>query len=148
MSLVSKNVYVSSFEFAKNSKWLRDRGITHIVNSAVELQNMYPNQFTYFNAYMHDNLIENVIPSLKQASKFIENALDNGGVVLVHCFAGMSRSTSIILFFLMKNYNLTLEKALLHLKKIHPPTSPNDNYINQLRSCSPKEQSYLPHNKL
>ena len=35
------------------------------------------------------------------SNKFIEEALNNGGNILVHCYAGVSRSASFVIAYLM-----------------------------------------------
>ena len=52
--------------------------------------------------------------------------------VLVHCFAGVSRSASICVAYLMKIKKWNLEKALWHLKKCRKIINPNVGFIKKL----------------
>lgn len=40
---------------------------------------------------------------LEKAYVFISNAINNKKIVLVHCAAGISRSTTLVLYYLMKS---------------------------------------------
>ena len=64
---------------------------------------------------MHNNL--------EETYKFIneelcdENKGDKQGSVLVHCFRGVSRSASVICYYLMKRYQITAVMALARVQK-------------------------------
>ena len=48
---------------------------------------------------------------------FINNAICQNSNILVHCMAGVSRSSSIIIYYLMKKYNFTYQYASSICKK-------------------------------
>jgi hypothetical protein len=52
-----------------------------------------------------------------KAAFFIQEALQGGGKVLVHCFCGISRSPSMIIFYLMEKYDWDWTTAEDFLKK-------------------------------
>jgi atypical dual specificity phosphatase/dual specificity phosphatase 12 len=51
---------------------------------------------------------------------------------LVHCYAGISRSASIIISYLMKKYNWSYEKAYNYVKNKRPIINPNRGFKKQL----------------
>lgn len=71
-----------------------------------------------------------------RAAGFIEQYLSGGGGggVLVHCWAGHSRSVSIVLFYLMKKTKRfkTLGEALVFIQSKRPYAGPNPGFISQL----------------
>jgi atypical dual specificity phosphatase len=50
-----------------------------------------------------------------------------------YSFAGISRSSSIIISYLIKRKSFTFEKALDHCKSKREKISPNDGFRSQLR---------------
>jgi protein-tyrosine phosphatase len=54
------------------------------------------------------------------------------GSTLVHCYAGISRSATVVISYLMKKYNMHLYQALQHCRKIRPIVKPNQGFIRQL----------------
>jgi len=65
--------------------------------------------------------------------KFIEKALQNKQAVLVHCYAGISRSTSITIAYIMRKYKLSAEKALELVRRVRPCCEPNSGFLTQLQ---------------
>jgi len=63
--------------------------------------------------------------------------------VLVHCFAGVSRSASICIAYMMKKLGWNLEKALWHLKKCRRLINPNVGFIRKLTEYEKYLQSGL-----
>ena len=63
----------------------------------------------------------------------MEAALQNpSNRVLVHCNLGISRSTSLILAYLMKTFNATLMEAFKYLRHRRPIVCPNLGFLHQL----------------
>lgn len=54
--------------------------------------------------------------------------------VLVHCWAGVSRSATIIIAYLMKKYEFNFDESLNFVKKKRKQIYPNPGFIRQLRN--------------
>ena len=79
----------------------------------------------------HDQDIHQYFQS---TNEFIKSATTNNGNVLVHCHAGVSRSATLVLAYLMYEYNMSLEDARALLKSKRPCTCPNRGFLTQLES--------------
>lgn len=55
-----------------------------------------------------------------------------GRKCLVHCKMGKSRSASVVIAFVMKTYNWSLQKALDFVKSKRSCINPNDGFMKQL----------------
>ncbi|ONH94850.1 hypothetical protein PRUPE_7G035100 [Prunus persica] len=64
------------------------------------------------------------------------------GSVLVHCFADVSRSASIITAYLMRTEHLSQEDALGSLRQSYEFVCPNDGFLDQVDRASPICESY------
>jgi len=62
------------------------------------------------------------------------------GNVLIHCFAGKSRSTTILLSYVMYANQWTLDQAFAHVKKCRPTINPNPGFLLQLRELEQQLQ--------
>jgi dual specificity phosphatase 12 len=60
---------------------------------------------------MEDTADEEISPFLQKAFEFIEEQRKTKNV-LIHCIAGVSRSSTIIAFYLMKKYGLSVEESI------------------------------------
>ncbi|CAN6373975.1 unnamed protein product [Urochloa humidicola] len=81
---------------------------------------------------LRDTEEENLLDHLEPCLDFIDDGRKVGNV-LVHCFAGVSRSASIIVAYLMRSEQKSLEEALESLKEISELACPNDGFLDQLR---------------
>lgn len=56
------------------------------------------------------------------------------GVALVHCNAGVSRSASIVIGYLMLREGLSFDDALRQVKLARPSVCPNPGFYQQLKN--------------
>lgn len=73
-------------------------------------------------------------PVLDEATVFINK---NQGI-LVHCNAGVSRSSSVVIGYLIKEKSLTFEEAFNLVKSKRECARPNDGFSKQLKDLSNK----------
>lgn len=133
MAQITPNLYIGSAREAVSPRWLKAHGITHIVNMAIEHKNYFPRTFYYFRGNLYDNPAQSLIITLRKGLQFIRRAIAGGGMVLVHCHAGVSRSSSMVIYYLMKTYGWSLWDSLVYMKRFHPRTNPNPGFIKELR---------------
>jgi Leucine-rich repeat (LRR) protein len=62
----------------------------------------------------------------------IHQFLTNGRICLVHCFAGISRSPTVIIAYIMKYHNMNLNSAFNFVKSKRNKIVPNDGFWEQL----------------
>jgi len=63
---------------------------------------------------------------------FSDEGRSDGCGVLVHCLAGISRSVTVTVAYLMSQQGMTLDEAYDFVKKAKPNISPNFNFMGQL----------------
>jgi predicted protein tyrosine phosphatase len=109
-------------------KWLRNNAQT-ILNFDVEASD----SFEHLHIRIEDDDDANVLDQLEDAVEFIEEAIDDDGKVLVHCQAGVSRSSAVVVAFLCSSMGLGVDEALAVLKQSHPTAQPNEGFMQQLK---------------
>eukprot|EP00667_Euglena_gracilis_P020294 EG_transcript_21966 len=66
--------------------------------------------------------------------EFIDRHLEERmGSVLVHCYAGVSRSVAVVVAYLMWRFDCTFVGALEHVRRCRPPAQPNPGFCLALR---------------
>ena len=124
------NLYLGDFRAADNPELLKSYSITHIVNCAFNLPSKYTGMFTYLDLKLRDEPDQVIFPQVDNAYKFIvENRNTN---VFVHCVHGMSRSGSVVVYYLMKEKGMRMQEGIEFIGKIREVINPNEGFRRQL----------------
>ena len=126
------HLFLGSIGSASNLKQLQNYKITHIVCCASGVKNFFPENFKYYNINLLDSEKENIKQYFKDSYDFIDEAIKNKGNVLVHCHAGVSRSSTIIIAYIMKSKKMKLNQVLDLIKTQREKVNPNNGFISQL----------------
>lgn len=129
---VVENVFLGSIGAAMSKKRLQNAGITHILTIANKISPFFPEEFVYRVVAVVDTAETNIAELFPECLAFIEEGRRQGKV-LVHCFAGRSRSVTVLTAYLMKCHGLGVEEALGLLKEKRPESSPNSGFLEQLK---------------
>jgi len=134
---ILSNLYIGNLRAAKNKDHLKKIGVTHIlVASAVEPE--FPKQFNYKCINVDDSDDADLAQHLNGCFEYIDTALSSGGIVLIHCLVGISRSPSIAIAYLMFKDHLSYDEAAEMVKKKQPLMEPNIGFVRQLKEFEKK----------
>lgn len=114
---------------------LLDLGVTCVVNAASELPDTplpHDRQISYHKVGVEDKPVADLLSHMDFVADVIEKTRCAGGRTLVHCVAGVSRSASLCLAYLVKHEKMPLRKAFTHLRSRRPSIKPNTGFFNQL----------------
>ncbi|XP_052652049.1 dual specificity protein phosphatase 22-A-like [Harpia harpyja] len=132
MSKVVKGLYLGNIRDSEDRENLLKNGVTHILsihNSAKPvLEDM-----TYLCISASDSSSQNLLQHFKECIKFIHECRLGGGACLVHCLAGVSRSTTVLVAYLMTVTELGWESCLAATKAVRSYVSPNFGFQQQLQ---------------
>ncbi|CAD5210217.1 unnamed protein product [Bursaphelenchus okinawaensis] len=81
---------------------------------------------------VNDTYDAKLSPFFEKAYEFIEDARRSNQKVLVHCLAGISRSATLAIAYVMRRNKLTAEDAYKFVQTRRPSISPNFNFMGQL----------------
>lgn len=137
---VYPSIFLGDYVIAKDPEKLKALGITSVVNCACGRKfNMINTDEAFFQEagiQFHgipatDIMTFKMAPYFEAASNFIAKVLDSGGKVYVHCMSGVSRSSTIVIAFLMMKRNMPLMDAIKTLRDKRK-ILPNDGFLKQL----------------
>ncbi len=119
---------------ARDKSLLHTLGVKEILNAAKECENAFPLEFKYLNARIADTKTQDLYFYFDECCDFIKASER----VLVHCVAGISRSSTFVLAFLMKERGLRFVEALEYVKSKRAKCAPNESFIEQLKYLESK----------
>ena len=128
---VCDHLFIGSQDVANDVSLLSRYGITDVLNVAAVANCQYPG-VNYLVVAILDLPEEPLRDHFRQCFDFIDQGIQRKSSVLVHCNAGISRSVSIIVAYLMYRFKWSLDKALLAVKNARPSAQPNPGFLKQL----------------
>jgi len=131
---------------AGDQELLMRMGVTHVLNCAPysaeeEKKLMQSLGIQYREIAMLDSPEFDMNPIIYEAVGLIDEAMKQQGVCLVHCNAGISRSTSIVISYLMLRRSMSFESAFDLVKSLYNKTRPNEGFLVQLKELCKREVS-------
>ena len=134
------HLFLGNCDIAKDKEKLDQLGIHAILNvtSKGEVPNYFPTQFAYSNIHINDDPSVNILDHVEKAFEFIHEWRHNKKKpVLVHCAAGVSRSPSIVISYLMRtDVGMSFAAALKFVQTKRELVSLNDGFARQLMMFS------------
>ncbi|XP_050804264.1 dual specificity protein phosphatase 4 [Gopherus flavomarginatus] len=125
-------LYLGSAYHAARRDMLDTLGITALLNVSSDCPNHFEGHFQYKCIPVEDNHKADISSWFMEAIEYIELVKDCHGRVLVHCQAGISRSATICLAYLMMKKRVKLEEAFEFVKQRRSIISPNFSFMGQL----------------
>ncbi|KAL4630379.1 serine/threonine/tyrosine-interacting protein-like [Arapaima gigas] len=140
MQEILPGLFLGPYSAAMKSKLhvLEKRGITHIVCIRQDIEANFikpnfPEEFRYLVLDIADNPVENIIRFFPVTKEFIDGSLHNGGKVLVHGNAGISRSAALVIAYLMETFGVKYREAFSHVQERRFCINPNVGFVHQLQ---------------
>ncbi|KAL9643250.1 hypothetical protein ABK040_014707 [Willaertia magna] len=127
---ITDNIWLGDIHDAYNIPALQENKITHIITCIKDMEPFYPNDFNYLNLHLYDTIDETL--TFEETFKFIDDNVNKGNRILIHCMKGRSRSASLLISYLMKKNNWSYETALQFVKEKRTIVQPNDGFVKQL----------------
>ncbi|XP_023814964.1 protein phosphatase Slingshot homolog 3 isoform X2 [Oryzias latipes] len=127
-------LYLGSEWNAANFEELQKNNVGYILNVTREIDNFFPESFTYMNIRVYDVESTNLLPHWPDTYNFINTARKTGQAVLVHCKMGVSRSASTVIAYAMKQQRWSLETALTYVRECRSIVNPNEGFMKQLQT--------------
>jgi dual specificity MAP kinase phosphatase len=128
---ITPNIFIGGLHDASSDELLTKLGITHIINCSRTPYKRDP-KYKYLPLECADDLKQSLAEKLQPAFDMIDETKRDGGKVLVHCYAGISRSAAIVIAYLMQFHSWTYDHCYAHVKSKRKIIAPNINFVGQL----------------
>ncbi|NXC10822.1 DUS4 phosphatase, partial [Orthonyx spaldingii] len=125
-------LYLGSAYHAARRDMLDALGITALLNVSSDCPNHFEGHYQYKCIPVEDNHKADISSWFMEAIEYIDSVKECCGRVLVHCQAGISRSATICLAYLMMKKRVKLEEAFEFVKQRRSIISPNFSFMGQL----------------
>lgn len=144
---ITNRIYLGQIEGATEYEYFKTEGITHslsVVGPAGEEEKDKIYNITRKELYIHDTETENILRYFKECIEFI----DNSPIVYVHCAAGVSRSATIVIAYIMWKTHRGYEEVFQYVEHKRD-VGPNSGFKLQLRKFHKLlRESYYDLNKI
>ncbi|XP_077580358.1 dual specificity protein phosphatase 22-B [Stigmatopora nigra] len=129
---VLPDLYLGNYRDARDREQLARNNITHILsihdNAAPILQEM-----TYLCISAADLPTQNLSQYFKKSIIFMHESRLKGEGCLVHCLAGVSRSVTLVVAYIMTVTGMGWKEALAAVRMVRPSAGPNLGFQHQLQ---------------
>ncbi|CAM4303464.1 unnamed protein product [Caretta caretta] len=129
---ISPCLYLCSGNAAANRQLVRARAVTCVVNATMELPNANWPEIDYVKVPVADLPHAPLALYFDSVADRIHQTGKRNGRTLVHCVAGVSRSASLCIAYLMKYHRLSLLDAHQWVRSRRPVVRPNAGFWRQL----------------
>lgn len=133
VGVVRPFLLLGSQDAAHDIDTLQRHKVSHVLNVAYGVDNVFPDTMVYKTLQILDLPETEITSYFEECSNFIDQTREQGGVVLVHCNAGVSRSSSIVIGYLMLREGLSFDDAYSQVKLARPSIRPNPGFYQQLQ---------------
>ncbi|XP_072770614.1 dual specificity protein phosphatase 19 isoform X2 [Nerophis lumbriciformis] len=145
VGVVKPYLLLGSQDAAHDFSTLRKHKVSHILNVAFGVENVFPDLFVYKTVSILDQPDTDLVPHLQECCDFILQARAEKGVVLVHCNTGISRAPAAVIGYLMSCDDRSFDDALSVVAAARPATCPNPGFLNQLRKYQAEKTATSKH---
>ena len=130
MNYIIDNIYLGGNDAASDENYLKQYNITTVINCAEEIVSVYKD-IKLLELNLYDSFNQPLFPKFEVAYKFIKKNSKNN--ILIHCALGVSRSASLVAFYMMKEKGWDYDTCYNYMKERRPIVNPNSNFVEQLR---------------
>lgn len=142
--------FVDSNEILRGRLWIGDENdgkrrhdnsmlVRHNINAILSIGDNLKsyvnyNDIEYYRILCPDMETAPLHEHFDKATEFIHDRIQEGKHVLVHCGAGISRSVTICIAYLIRYHHLTWSAAFMCVKDARCDIYPNDGFLEQLKA--------------
>ncbi|KAG6601017.1 Protein-tyrosine-phosphatase MKP1, partial [Cucurbita argyrosperma subsp. sororia] len=142
-SKVAEHVYLGGDAVARDRDILQQNAITHVLNCVgFVCPEYFKDDFVYRTLWLQDSPSEDITSILYDVFDYFEDVREQNGRVFVHCCQGVSRSTSLVIAYLMWREGQSFDDAFQYVKAARGIADPNMGFACQLLQCQKRVHAF------
>lgn len=142
-SKVAEHIYLGGDAVARDRDILKKNGITHVLNCVgFVCPEYFKSDFVYRTLWLQDSPTEDITSILYDVFDYFEDVREQKGRVFVHCCQGVSRSTSLVIAYLMWREGQSFDDAFHYVKEARGIADPNMGFACQLLQCQKRVHAF------
>ncbi|KAL7713004.1 Dual specificity protein phosphatase [Entamoeba marina] len=135
-------IYLGSQDSVTDLAYLKELKIQNILCVAPMIQPLFPNEFNYKIVEIFDLPQFDLRPHISSCLKFLNECVVKKENVIVHCNAGVSRSATVVIAYLMKYQAMTYKSAFSYVKEKRKCIQPNQGFQWYLEYTFEREECH------
>ncbi|PHT60848.1 Protein-tyrosine-phosphatase MKP1 [Capsicum annuum] len=130
-------------QIAKDKDILKQNGITHVLNCVgFVCPEYFKSDFIYQTLWLHDSPSEDIKSILYDVFDYFEDVREQHGRVFVHCYQGVSGSSSLVIGYLMWREGQSFDVAFEYVKAARCIADPDIGFACQLLQCQKRVHAF------
>lgn len=126
-------LYLGNERDAADLQRIKELDISYVLNITSHVPKYFEGQgIKYKRLPASDSACQNLRQYFEEGIEFIDEARQNGANILVHCHAGVSRSATLTIAYILKHSKMTMMDTYRYVKGKRAIISPNFNFMGQL----------------
>ncbi|KAF1766038.1 hypothetical protein GCK72_005993 [Caenorhabditis remanei] len=134
ITLITPNIYLGSQMDSLDETMLKALDISVVINLSMTCPKSVciKEEKNFMRIPVNDSYQEKLSPYFPMAYEFLERCRKAGKKCLIHCLAGISRSPTLCISYIMRHMKMGSDDAYRYVKERRPSISPNFNFMGQL----------------
>jgi protein-tyrosine phosphatase len=111
------NLFCGPLRAAKDFDFIQKAGITHVIAIKYPVEERIPNpqypnnSIHFYQINIQDGIMDNAIPFFTLFNRYVNDAINAGGRVLVYCISGLNQGAAFVISYLIKHHGMNFEDA-------------------------------------
>lgn len=129
--MIPSFLYLGAVSAAQDKKFITKHKIKRIVSIGADPKIQHDG-VVYHRFRIKDSIDSDITQLFDDVNRVLEEGRERKECVLVHCKAGISRSPTLVIAYLMKYLDTSLKDALHQVLAARPSASPNGRFMKEL----------------
>lgn len=137
ISKITSRIFLGSYDAgAKMLEGLKLFGVTHTLTVGHNMPPVHEEHFKYKVFSFEDHHSVDISKYFPECFTFIDEALseNNTNKVLIHCYAGVSRSATVTIAYLIHKNLMSYEESIEYVRKARHWINPNGGFRRRLKN--------------